>query len=371
MPSPNPFIDDQAASEDERESNPPDAAGGDEEDEDGATPSKRKHRSLKKRSKRGKRRRREGARHEEEFDPRQDPEDTIPVPGGIDSDMDVMSEEDEPDDDGARPVDEKKKMRKRGGGFEITPEEAMGRARDVIRKMVEAAEADERSVLSGRVAVAKLELIDHVVAEVSKPKWMLWYLQEGVCEALGRWLRPLADGSLPSLTIRSKVLELLTKLPVAAEHLQRNDLGRRVVALWKSSAESEENRQLIRIFVHSVLRPVLGLRQAFRTARETEDTSAETRSRVDVERSSEAALGLVPSNADPWAAKSRRARVPVAAGFNFKIMPRSTFEGKTRPGRDGESTMGRLHKLVETKTRHRPSRKSTQGQAVSVTKGAA
>eukprot|EP01069_Polyplicarium_translucidae_P007414 Polyplicarium_translucidae@DN3104_c0_g1_i1.p2 len=142
MPSPNPFIDDQAASEDERESNPPDAAGGDEEDEDGATPSKRKHRSLKKRSKRGKRRRREGARHEEEFDPRQDPEDTIPVPGGIDSDvrtpwggaipcgvhrvqMDVMSEEDEPDDDGARPVDEKKKMRKRGGGFEITPEEAM------------------------------------------------------------------------------------------------------------------------------------------------------------------------------------------------------------------------------------------------------
>lgn len=52
--------------------------------------------------------------------------------------------------------------------------------------MVNAADEDELAMNNKQPALSKLAMLDTVCAEISKPKWVHWYLREGVCQVLGR-----------------------------------------------------------------------------------------------------------------------------------------------------------------------------------------
>lgn len=53
--------------------------------------------------------------------------------------------------------------------------------------MTRAAEEDDQALLDRLPALSKLAMLDTVCTEICKPKWVHWYIKEGVCQALGRW----------------------------------------------------------------------------------------------------------------------------------------------------------------------------------------
>ena len=81
--------------------------------------------------------------------------------------------------------------------------------------------------------------------------------------ALAQWIKPRADKTLPSLTIRQSVYDILMRLPCQTDHLKRHADGKQtigmvVVALWKSKHETEENRKKLRALIDKWSRPIYG-----------------------------------------------------------------------------------------------------------------
>lgn len=48
-------------------------------------------------------------------------------------------------------------------------------------------------------------------------------LEAGLLNIVNAWLRPLADGSIPNVSVRTTLLRLLTKLPVNVEMFDRRE----------------------------------------------------------------------------------------------------------------------------------------------------
>lgn len=52
--------------------------------------------------------------------------------------------------------------------------------------MVAAADEDDEALGKKQPALSKLAMLDMVCIEISKPKWVHWFIREGVCHVLGR-----------------------------------------------------------------------------------------------------------------------------------------------------------------------------------------
>lgn len=214
-----------------------------------------------------------------------------------------------------------KKTRKKA---QITEEDAINRVRTFIDQAEKAARDDIASVEAGKPALEKLQLIDTLVQEVLMPKWSLWYLREGICSTLGKWLSILPGNTLPNTTVRSQVLQVLEKLPLLIGHLQEDCcLGPALVALWKHKDETEENRDKICAIIDKLLRPLLAQQMS-------------SSYQHLMQRPQE------PAEFPPIPVGTRtitRAAIPRITGHTFKVMPRSDFHGIQQDhGKDGVVT---------------------------------
>ncbi|KAK2198207.1 bifunctional TFIIS-LEDGF domain superfamily/Transcription factor IIS [Babesia duncani] len=149
------------------------------------------------------------------------------------------------------------KERKRKN-IKISPEECQAYCRQIVERMIAAAAEDVECIKLGKPGLAKLKMLP-VISEISKPAWRHWCITEGIAVALASWLTVLPDGSLPNLSVRSKVLQAAFQLPFQSNDLRDNDLGRIIISLWKHPDECESNRVLIRSIIQKWVRPMLGL----------------------------------------------------------------------------------------------------------------
>lgn len=149
------------------------------------------------------------------------------------------------------------KERKRKN-VQLTAEECQLYCRQLVERMIAAASMDVEAVKQGKPGLAKLKMLSEI-SEFSKPAWRNWCITEGAAVALASWIATLPDGSLPNLSVRTKVLQIALQLPFQSNDLRDNDLGRLIVALWKHPDECDSNRVLIRSIVQKWVRPMLGL----------------------------------------------------------------------------------------------------------------
>lgn len=63
-------------------------------------------------------------------------------------------------------------------------------------------------------------------------------LDNQLLDAIRVWLEPLPDRALPSLEIQNEMLDILDKLPAAAEHLRESGIGK-IVFFYKKSTRVE------------------------------------------------------------------------------------------------------------------------------------
>ncbi|AFZ81094.1 IWS1 C-terminus domain-containing protein [Theileria equi strain WA] len=144
----------------------------------------------------------------------------------------------------------------------LSDEECQLYCRQLVERMIAAAAEDVESVKLGKPGLSKLKMLSSL-SDISKPSWRQWCISEGIAVALASWLAVLPDGSLPNLSVRSKVLQVVLQLPFQSSDLRDNDLGRTVVSLWKHPSECESNKTLIRAIVQKWTRPMLGMSTSY------------------------------------------------------------------------------------------------------------
>jgi len=165
---------------------------------------------------------------------------------------------------------------------EKTAEEVKDMVIDLLTKMEMAADKDEKSNQEQKPCIAKLGLMNMVYEQLTKRKYQAEYLDHGVLGVLKEWLKPMPDGSLPNVLVRTKVLGILEALPInlelpdRKEQLRSSQLGKLVMFLSKVPDETPDNRKRAKQLVQRWARPIfeLSTRYADMKATERVDLSA-------------------------------------------------------------------------------------------------
>mmetsp|Transcript_27237 Transcript_27237/g.83617 ORF Transcript_27237/g.83617 Transcript_27237/m.83617 type:complete len:265 (-) Transcript_27237:985-1779(-) len=220
----------------------------------------------------------------------------------------------------------------------------------------------------GRPATQKAALVP-VVKRIFKQRALHNTLLEfdalvAVCD----WLRPLADGSLPSLAIRTAMLEVMQTLPAQPEHLKKQtasgtNVGRVVMKYSRDPRETPDNRRLARQLVELWSRPVVGRAVSYRTlAAQQEQELGEDYVRGALPRldpNRDDADDLIKAVSTEEHETSTRVRVPRFNGFDFVVRPQQqsadlgASSSRARPSAsrtlkfNPESAKGRIAKRVK------------------------
>ncbi|XRB14362.1 transcription factor SPN1 [Pseudoscourfieldia marina] len=159
---------------------------------------------------------------------------------------------------------------------EKTAEEVKDMVIDLLTKMDMAADKDEKSNQEQKPCIAKLGLMNMVYEQLTKRKYQAEYIDHGVLGVLKEWLKPMPDGSLPNVLVRTKVLGILEALPInlelpdRKEQLRSSQLGKLVMFLSINKDETPDNRKRATQLVQRWARPILELSTRYADMKATE-----------------------------------------------------------------------------------------------------
>ncbi|CAO3635192.1 unnamed protein product [Cunninghamella blakesleeana] len=133
----------------------------------------------------------------------------------------------------------KRKKRTDDEDLERTMDEELHNLRE---RMKVAAETDVIANQQQKPAIAKLKMIDEVKNTLNNSSLFDSILDNQLLDAIRVWLEPLPDRALPSLEIQNELLDILDKLPAAAEHLRESGIGK-IVFFYKKTSRAEPTIQ--------------------------------------------------------------------------------------------------------------------------------
>ncbi|KAI9614245.1 hypothetical protein H4Q26_009388 [Puccinia striiformis f. sp. tritici PST-130] len=161
---------------------------------------------------------------------RPDPNDNnLPADFGAEEEVTIDPEEQRRQNlyqqiDEAAGKNKKGKRRKRKGGdedLEMMADEEVSRLRT---RMLKAVDEDNQANEERRPATSKLMLLPIVKSTMQKSHLETAILDNGVLEAVKKWLEPLPDRSLPAINIQRPLLDLLTKMTIDTQSLKASEL---------------------------------------------------------------------------------------------------------------------------------------------------
>uniref|UniRef100_A0A6T6C574 TFIIS N-terminal domain-containing protein n=1 Tax=Compsopogon caeruleus TaxID=31354 RepID=A0A6T6C574_9RHOD len=166
-----------------------------------------------------------------------------------------------------RKMEESKNRRKRRRPKDraVVEEEVL----DFIAFMMRVRDDDLKAYRKNTPALNKVKSLPHVEEMLKKIDYRETLLQNDLLPVIRSWLDPMPDNTLPNLTVRSRLLELLSEFPVNEEwlhHLERSRGLGKVVNYLSMKDPHEPNSRLAKALVEKWSRPIFE-----QTAREEED----------------------------------------------------------------------------------------------------
>lgn len=168
------------------------------------------------------------------------------------------------------------KNRKSRGVNEPSHEQVTGAAQQLVSEMLQAYEKDRECNERQEPAFQKSLMLDSVKAAVQKSYLSDPLVEAGLLAALAKWLAPLPDGSAPSITLRTGVLEVLRTLQVdwsegtALGQLKSSQLGKAIMHMSRTD-DVPATRKLASDMVEIWSRPIFTINDDWRQlAREEE-----------------------------------------------------------------------------------------------------
>ena len=204
--------------------------------------------------------------------------------------------------------------------------------------MLNACENDIESVERGVPGLAKLKLLPRLIEQTSKQSLQDSFIDAGGLGALREWARLLPNNALPNLSLRTGVLQILSKLgpSITVESLKESHVGHAVRDMIFHEDETSTNRRLANEIAESWLRTIYGRSDGSTlVVRATEDemnrANAVRRPRVaavheeeDGRRRSSAIGNLMKTKTDSLfrvqpVARVSRAKAPVGTAYGERI----------------------------------------------------
>ena len=238
---------------------------------------------------------------------------------------------------------------------------------DLIQDMINAYDVDQESLGRGDPGLAKLRLLPRVEELTSKQSHQDSFIDAGGLGAIREWLRLLPDNSLPNLTLRTSLLQVLRKLQgsITLENLKDSKIGVAIRDLIFHEEEIASNKRLANEIAEAWLRQIFGrdTGHLFQKATDEEMRSVLRQpSRVRVQEESE------PSDDDEDSARSKR-RTSAIAGLmkhnrgatDFRVQPVSKVS-KTRTASHGTTGAAgeRIARAVQMRQTRKPSNSTTK-----------
>ncbi|CEO97807.1 HMG box domain-containing protein [Plasmodiophora brassicae] len=167
------------------------------------------------------------------------------------------------------------KSRRRRRQSETTLDDAAPVAEQLLDRMRAACEADLQAFAEQKPAVQKIMLLDTVERETKKNQVQQMLLDGGVLRQFRDWLNILPDGSLPNLTLRTRLYALLDQLPIDQDLLLESEgLGIVLMALWKHKEETAKNKHTLRALIEKWTRPLIRADTDYRKIRAVSEREA-------------------------------------------------------------------------------------------------
>jgi len=128
-------------------------------------------------------------------------------------------------------------------------------------QMAKAVKLDNESFARQEPAVAKMQLLDTVRTTISMKPLHQTLLDKDILSNLRDWIEPRDANTLPALSVRTTVYELLMQLPCLPDHLKRSNgekppIGVVIVSLRKHKMETTANKRLLKELMDKWSRPI-------------------------------------------------------------------------------------------------------------------
>ncbi|GAA6052570.1 hypothetical protein JCM3770_003248 [Rhodotorula araucariae] len=228
----------------------------------------------------------------------------------------------------------KKRKQQDEEDLEMMNDEAVATLRS---EMLRAAEEDVEENNVGRPALNKLRLLPKVVDLMQKTALHDTIVENGMLEAVKRWLEPLPDKSLPALNIQRPLISLLRTITIETSALKSSELGKVIYFYTKCKRVDPSIARMASQLVGEWMRPILRRSKAF----VDRDLGAAHSSYGGSSHAAAAALGRGDGGAENAAQATRHARIPQALTATYAVAPSSRVSGQSTslPGQGSGAKM--------------------------------
>jgi hypothetical protein len=217
---------------------------------------------------------------------------------------------------------------------------------ELVNEMMDAVEKDLESLRSEQPALAKLQMLSKVEDTVYKQSYQDAFVDAGGLRAIREWLRLLPDNSLPSLTMRTSMLQILQKLTptLSIENLRESQVGHAVRDIIFHEEETVANKRVANTIGEAWLRSIFGRESRHVT---TKATLEQMRDAVAAKRERD----LTKSQSTKVQPKEetgkhrRRVARPVDSHL-FSVMPINRVDPLNVEKEEPGSAADRIHKTV-------------------------
>lgn len=260
-------------------------------------------------------------------------------------------------------------LKKKRKTKEVPAAQAQAKMQILVEEMNHAGHQDQESNRKNEPAIAKMRMLDKVSSELNKAQWQEWFVTSHGCDALALWLNPLPDGSEPNLTLRNKILKIVSVLPISQSALRNSGLSILIKKIYTDPHETKDNRKMAQSLIQKWLRGIFG--QSVSYQRQRSDTQMELES---ISEKVQPAIVSKEQRLQDQAASNKR-RHPTMfqkPDLQYKVQPRFHVEPlNDRP--DPMSSKGKLIRSLRDLTA--PSKKrsikhahvSIEGRAINLT----
>lgn len=263
----------------------------------------------------------------------------------------------------------------------LSPQEMEQITQEVLYRMDKAYADDLASIAAHRPALEKIKFVDHALHMLRKMQFQPMLLDFDLLTIVKKWIQPLEDGTLPNVGLRTKMLEMVSRMPVFKEHLKRSGLGKIVMLLMKHPQETNENKELCRSLVERWSRAVFNKTLDFSKLAELEAEKAENelyrrRERARKQKKSKIKARAAERGGNVFNGRStesdvkldvsERAELPEQLHIDFLLRPQSKIAVSATQARkvDPDSRKARLVKRMQEIAR--PGRKTKRATGVSI-----
>ena len=224
----------------------------------------------------------------------------------------------------------------------------MSTMEELVQEMISACESDVVSMERSEPGLAKLRLLPKVEEQTSKQSLQDSFIDAGGLGAIREWLRLLPDNSLPNLTLRSSMLQIVQKLTPSAtiESLKESRIGHAIRDVIFHSEEVSSNKRIANEIAESWLRTIFGRDTGHVAIKATEADmqraaqARRDRNRISTAREDDDDEGRIRRSAIATLNASKESTL-------FRVQPVHRVLRNESLGITGGSSGERIHKAVQ------------------------